>query len=390
MTYIPRTISPHILRAAEYFPVIVVTGPRQSGKSTLCRNLFPSYNHYNLEDVALREKILEDPKYFLNSCGEKVIIDEVQRAPDLLSYIQIIVDENESRKFILTGSSNFALMESITQSLAGRASLFTLLPFSFTEIGKKLEDSTDLLMLQGFYPSVITGKRPYDLFYPSYYSTYIERDVRKLINVRNFTLFQTFIKLAAGRAGSEFNASQLSVEVGVSSPTIKSWMSILQASYIIFLLPPYHANLNKRLTKTPKIYFYDTGLLCYLLGIKTYDQIAVHPLRGSIFENLAVAEMMKAGYNEARQPGLYFYRENAGREVDIVRATGNVIQDTDTNHFVEQLDLYEIKSSSTYNKSYEKNLRYFRQLLPAQIRDTTILYDGDPIPPTILNIRSLP
>lgn len=386
MEFIPRTLSPLILRAAEFFPVIVITGPRQSGKSTLCRHLFPDYTHYTFEDVALREKVTEDPKGFLNSCGETVVIDEIQHIPQLFSYIQIIADEYPERRFVLTGSSNFALMESITQSLAGRAALFTLLPFSFSEIGNEVDEPTDLLMMRGFYPGVITGKRPADLFYPSYYSTYIERDVRQLINIGNITSFQTFIRLASGRVGTEFNASQLAVETGVSSPTIKNWMSILQASYIIFMLPPYFININKRLTKSPKIYFYDTGLLCYLLGITTAEQLAVHPLRGSIFENLVIAEMFKNQYNSGKLPSLYFYRENSGREVDIVEQDGLT------------LNLYEIKSSGTYNRTYEKNIRYLADLLNIRSSDPAfphvasihLVYDGSPIPPSILNFRQLP
>lgn len=377
MDYIYRAITPAIERGAEYFPVIVVTGPRQSGKSTLCNHIFSDYTKYNLEDVGLRDNVSTDPKGFINNCGDKVIIDEVQHIPDILSYIQIAVDKQPERRFVLTGSSNFALLESITQSLAGRAALYTLLPMALDELGDYVSLSTDELLFKGFYPSVVTGSRPADLFYPNYYSTYIERDVRQLKNISDLRLFQNFIKLAAGRCGTEFNASQLATEVGLTSPTVKSWISILQASYIAFLLPPYFANLNKRLTKTPKIYFYDTGVLCYLLGIENAAQLAVHPLRGAIFENLAVVELLKQRFDKAKLPNLCFYRENRGREADIVRMDG------------EMLDIFEVKSSQTFNKSFVKNLDYLKELLGDKIRNAAVIYDGDHIPPSVINIREL-
>lgn len=377
MDYIYRRITPAIERGAKYFPVIVVTGPRQSGKSTLCNHIFSDYAKYNLEDIGLRDNISLDPKGFINSCGDRVIIDEVQHAPDLLSYIQIEVDRNPERRFVLTGSSNFALLESVTQSLAGRAALYTLLPMALDELGDYASLSTDELLLNGFYPSVVTDKRPADLFYPNYYSTYIERDVRQIKNISDLRQFQSLVRLAAGRCGNEFNASQLSAETGVSAPTVKSWLSVLQASYIAFLLPPYFTNLNKRLTKTPKIYFYDTGVLCYLLGIENPAQLAVHPLRGAIFENLAVIELLKQRLNSAKQPNLCFYRENRGVEADIVRMEG------------EMLDIFEVKSSQTFNKSFVKNLDYLKALLGERIRNSAVVYDGDNIPPSIINIRDL-
>ncbi|MDE6553836.1 MAG: ATP-binding protein [Muribaculaceae bacterium] len=377
MEYIYRMITPSVERGAKYYPVVVVTGPRQSGKSTLCRHIFNDYAKYNLEDIALRESIRLDPKAFLNDCGEKVIIDEVQHLPELLSYIQIIADENPERRFVLTGSSNFALMESITQSLPGRAVMFTLLPMSLNELGDYSLSSTNDLMINGFYPPVVTGIRPYDLFYPNYYSTYIERDVRLIKNLSDIGSFQKFIRLVAGRVGYEMNASLLANETGVSSPTIKSWMSLLEASYIAFLLPPYYANLNKRLTKTPKVYFYDTGLLCFLLGIEEAGQLVSHPLRGAIFENLAVIELLKERMNKGKLSNLYFYRENSGREADIIRMEG------------ERLEAYEVKSSQTFNKSFVRNLNYLKDLIGKNLKDTYVVYDGDYIPPNIINIRNI-
>ncbi len=377
MNYIYRNITPAVERGAKFYPVVVVTGPRQSGKSTLCRHIFDTYSKYNLEDIALRESIMLDPKAFLKSCGNNVIIDEAQHFPDLLSYIQIEVDDNPDRRFVLTGSSNFALMEKITQSLPGRAVMFTLLPMSLDELGEYSLMQTDELLYKGFYPSVVTDQRPADLFYPNYYTTYIERDVRQIKNLTDIGMFQKFIRLVAGRTGSEMNASQIANETGFSSPTIKSWFSLLEASYIAFLLPPYFANLNKRLTKTPKVYFYDTGLLCFLLGIENYQQLVSHPLKGAIFENMAVVELLKKRFNQGKLSNLFFYRENSGREADIIREDG------------DKLDAFEVKSAQTFNKSFVKNLTYLKELIGDKVRNTFVIYDGQNIPPNVYNIREI-
>ncbi len=377
MKYIERSISTAIVRAASTFPVIVVTGPRQSGKSTLCSHLFPDYSKYNFEDVGLRKNVATDPKGFLNECGEFVVLDEVQHIPDLFSYIQLIVDTEPHRRFIVTGSSNFALMESITQSLAGRAALFTLLPFSIEELGGCAEVSTNRMLFDGFYPRVVAGGQPADLYYGSYYSTYVERDLRQLKNISNLTTFQEFVALAAARVGTEFNASQLACEIGVSAPTVRGWLSLLQASYIVCMLHPYYVNIGKRLTKTPKLYFYDTGLLCHLLEIETPVQLRNHPLRGNIFENLAVIELLKERFNVARRPNIYFYRENRGKEVDIVRIDG------------QQIDLFEVKSGQTLNSAYFDNLKYTKEVLGDKVRKSVLIYDGERVPPTAINVREL-
>lgn len=378
MEYIPRKITPAIERGAKYFPVIVVTGPRQSGKSTLCRKIFESYTQYNLEDLGLRENIENDPTAFIKNCGKYVVIDEVQHLPKIFSYIQMAVDENPDRRFVLTGSSNFALMEKITQSLAGRAILFTLLPLALDELSETYVDSpTSTLLFNGFYPSVVTDARPADLFYPAYYSTYVERDLRMIKNISDLSQFQTFIRLIAARTGCEFNASMIATEVGISAPTVRSWMSILQASYIAFLLPPYYANINKRLTKTPKVYFYDTGLLTYLLDIETPEQLTTHPLRGGVFENLAIIELLKQRFNIGKSSNLSYYRENSGREADIVRTIG------------DKMDLFEVKSSQTWNKSFIRNLNYLKELFRDKIRNSVVVYDGETIPPSTINIRRL-
>lgn len=377
MDYVHRKISGSILRAAEYYSVIVITGPRQVGKSTLCRHLFGDYSQYNLEDVALRQAVKTDPKAFLDSCGKDVVIDEVQHVPDLLSYIQLIVDSGNSRRFVLTGSSNFSLLENVTQSLAGRAALFTLLPFALEELPEYRQCTTDKLLVNGLYPGVVAKGIPNDLFYRNYYATYIERDVRQLKSIENLDGFQHFIRLAAARCGNEFNASAMGVETGVSSPTIKSWLGILKASYIAFTLSPYYANISKRLTKTPKIYFYDTGLLCWLIGINTPEQLSYHPLRGAVFENLAVVELLKMRFNADESPDMYFYRENSGREVDVMMTNGTAY------------DIFEIKSAKTFSPDFLTNINYLTALLGDKIAHKTVIYDGDYIPPNILNVRDL-
>ena len=378
MNFIKRTISHKILDAFQYFSVIVITGPRQVGKTTLCRNLWPDFAYYNLEDVALREIINEDPKRFIFDSPNEIIIDEIQNIPNLFSYIQICVDENPNRKFILTGSNNFALMENITQSLAGRAALFTLLPFSFKEVSTYIDShETDHLLFNGLYPATVVKNIPGQLFFGNYYTTYIERDVRKIRNIENLELFQTFMKIIAGRVSTVFNASSISSATGVSSPTIKSWLGILKTSYILFSLRPYYKNIEKRLTKSPKIYFYDTGLLCFLLGIREPYQLVSHPLRGAIFENFVIAELLKEQINKGDTNDLYFYREEKGHEVDVLKVKG------------EDIHLYEIKSSKTFNSDFTKNLKYLSELLGENVKSAQVVYDGETVAPVTLNFRQI-
>lgn len=376
--YIPRKIAASIENASPYYQVIVVTGPRQVGKTTLCKHLFSDFKYVNLEDLGIREIALADPKTFMDGLGKKAIIDEVQNFPEILSYIQVAVDSDPELKIILTGSSNFSLMQSVTQSLAGRAALFTLLPLAFDELGEyPTKTSTDEILFRGFYPALFDRKTPPRIFYGNYYSTYVERDIRKLMQLRNLDSFQTFMRLCAGRIGTEINLASLGVEVGVSAPTIREWMSLLHASYITFSLKPYYANINKRLTKTPKLYFYDTGLACWLLDIETPSQLTTHPLRGAIFENLAVIELMKERFNKGESDNLYFYRENSGREVDIVQTQA------------DKLKVYEVKSSKTFNRNYFKNIDYLKAFLKDKISSGTIIYDGESFPPTIVNVRNI-
>lgn len=378
MDFIPRHISAAIDYAKPFYGVIVITGPRQVGKTTLARRHFQGYQYYNLDDVAFRQAVSADPKGFLAGAPECVIIDEVQHVPELLSYIQIEVDNNPERKFVLTGSSNFALLENVTQSLAGRAALFTLLPFSMDEVKDYVDRrSTNALLIDGLYPGVVVRKTPADLFYQNYYSTYIERDVRQIKPIENLSSFQMFVKLLAGRVGTEFNASSLATEVGVSAPTIKSWLTVLQASYIVFPLRPFFANISKRLVKSPKIYFYDSGLLCFLLGITAPEHLEVHPLRGGIFENLVVSELLKRRFNAGKLSNMYFYRENRGREIDVVQELG------------DKYALYEIKSSMTFKNDFVANINYFKDLFPGKVVESSVVYDGETIPPVAFNYKDI-
>lgn len=372
MNYIYRSISKSILDAIQYYSVITITGPRQVGKTTLCKNLFPDYTYINLEHPAQRTIIEQDIEAFFANSNTHLIIDEVHHLPQMLSYIQVLVDENPDRKFILTGSSNFALLHQITQSLAGRTALFTLLPFAQSELSGIKDLSTDQLLYQGFYPAIYTKNTPANMLYRDYYNTYVERDIHQLLKVKNLQAFQTFIRLCAGRVGSECNFSSLSNDVGVSVPTITEWVSILQASYIVWKLPPYFANINKRLVKTPKLYFYDTGLLCYLLGIENVQQLKTHPLRGSIFENMVLNEVLKSRFNQGKDNNLCFYRENKGSEVDLVSPQSN------------KLSIMEIKSAKTFTKDFMRGIKHLEEILGEDIVRSCVVYDGDLESPTLM------
>lgn len=309
--YIRRSLSDAVLKAHQYFPVIIVTGPRQSGKSTLCRHLFPDYNYTNLEDISLRTDAMRNPIGFLDALGENAIIDEVQNVPEILSMIQVKVDEHHNRRYILTGSSNFSLLRTNSQSLAGRAAIFTLLPFSLTEAKDIVANqSTDRIITEGLYPRVIVQGAPFDLYYRGYYNTYVERDLRDLLKVKNIMAFDKFMRLLASRIGSEFNASSLARETEVSSVTIKEWLSILMTSYIAFPLMPYSSNYSKRLTKMPKIYFNDTGLACFLLGIENEEVLKSHQMRGPLLRISLFVNFSKEDITMGKNPGCTFIARN--------------------------------------------------------------------------------
>ena len=376
--YIYRILSKAVEEAQPYFPVTVITGPRRSGKTQLCKHIFKDYKYVNLEDLEIRNFAQKDPRSFLESLGDNAIIDEAQNVPHIFSAIQVSVDEDKTKRYIITGSTNFTLVKGITQSLAGRAALFTLLPFSFPELDKHKIDNTGTkeLLWRGMYPSVIADNTPAELFYRNYVNTYVERDVRDLLNVKNLLKFQTFLKLTAARCGSEFNAAGVAKEVGVSATTVTEWLSILHASYIIYKIPPYYANINKRLTKMPKIYFYDTGLLAFLLGITDPTLIPMSPFRGMLFENMAMSELTKQKYNAGNNPDINFYREYSGKEVDaLVREAGG-------------LHLYEIKSAAAFESDYMKNINYVKALIP-EVTGWSVIYDGQTMGQSLLNIRDI-
>lgn len=364
--YIKRKIESTILEAAKYFPVITVTGPRQSGKTTMLKQIFPHLHYYSLEDLDTRSFAMEDPVRFLHLHEDGMILDEVYNYPELLSYIQGIVDEQPHKKFVLSGSSNFALLKKVSQSLAGRSGVFELMPLSIEEVKGQIEyvDDADQLLYQGLYPAVCSCKNIPKFLYPSYVKTYLERDVRDLLNVKDIRLFNMFLKLCAGRIGSVFNASEIAGEIGVSSKTIQAWVSILQASYVVYLLPPYFENSRKRLTKSPKMYFCDTGLACTLLGIESAEQLAFDKMRGHLFENLIVVELLKRRLNEGKESNLYFYRDSNQNEVDILVNNGS------------SLDAIEVKSAMTYNPSFEKALLKVNEWVNPPVGKRTIIYAG--------------
>lgn len=364
--YIKRKIESPILEAAKYFPVITVTGPRQSGKTTMLKQIFPHLHYYSLEDLDTRSFAMEDPVRFLHLHEEGMILDEVHNYPELLSYIQGIVDEQPQKKFVLSGSSNFALLKKVSQSLAGRSGVFELMPLSIDEVKGQIEyvDDADQLLYQGLYPAVCSCKNIPKFLYPSYVKTYLERDVRDLLNVKDIRLFNMFLKLCAGRIGSVFNASEIAGEIGVSSKTIQAWLSILQASYVVYLLPPYFENSRKRLTKSPKMYFCDTGLACTLLGIESAEQLAFDKMRGHLFENLIVVELLKRRLNEGKESNLYFYRDSNQNEVDILVNNGS------------SLDAIEVKSAMTYNPSFEKALQKVNEWVNPPVGKRIIIYAG--------------
>ena len=364
--YIKRKIESTILEAAKYFPVITVTGPRQSGKTTMLKHIFPHLHYYSLEDLDTRSFAMEDPVRFLHLHEDGMILDEVHNYPELLSYIQGIVDEQPQKKFVLSGSSNFALLKKVSQSLAGRSDVFELMPLSIEEVKGQIEyvDDADQLLYQGLYPAVCSCKNIPKFLYPSYVKTYLERDVRDLLNVKDIRLFNMFLKLCAGRIGSVFNASEIAGEIGVSSKTIQAWVSILQASYVVYLLPPYFENSRKRLTKSPKMYFCDTGLACTLLGIESAEQLAFDKMRGHLFENLIVVELLKRRLNEGKESNLYFYRDSNQNEVDILVNNGS------------SLDAIEVKSAMTYNPSFEKALLKVNEWVNPPVGKRTIIYAG--------------
>jgi len=363
---IRREISEKVLEYAQKFPVVTITGPRQSGKTTLAKALFPNKPYVSLEEVDNRKYAQDDPRGFLAQYPEGAVLDEAQRTPDLFSYIQTIVDsKNREGLFIITGSQQFEMVSKITQSLAGRTALVTLLPFTLQEAYPGKEDrSIDEVLYTGFLPRIFDKNINPTNVAEFYINTYLERDVRQIINIKDMTQFEVFLQLCAGRTGQLVNFNTLSNEIGVSHNTVKSWISVLEASYIIKLLRPYHKRISRRLVKSPKLYFLDTGLAANLIGIKSVDHIKNHPLKGSLFETYVVSELLKKKLNRGEQDNLFFYRDQKGNELDIVLDNGF------------NLDLIEVKLSKTLNTSFLKGFNYFPEIDNFQY-SKHIIYGGD-------------
>jgi len=364
-TMIERQATKDLIRLASQYPIVTITGPRQSGKSTLARSTFKDKRYLSFEDLDIREEALSDPRGFLNKYRKGVIFDEIQRVPALLSYMQTIVDEDRiNGQFILTGSQQFELMEKVSQSLAGRTAILRLLPFSYKEIRGKYEKKTlSQILYTGMYPRIYDQNLNPTEAMSNYFSTYIERDVRQIINIKDIRLFETFLKILAGRSGQLLNTNNIATECGISHNTVKSWIAVLEASFIIFILPPYYKNINKRLIKMPKMYFYDTGLLCYLLSIYKDNHLESHPLKGSIFETYVISEMLKNYWNNSQPTPFYFYRDHQGNEVDLLIEEANNLQ------------LLEIKSSQTLNDSFYKGMYYLDKIYSLNT-SKTLVYGG--------------
>ncbi len=366
--YIPREAEARLQRFASGYPVVVVTGPRQSGKSTLVRHAFPEHHYVSLEDLDQRDFAESDPRGFLNQFTENAILDEAQRCPALFSYLQTRIDERQRPgEFILTGSQQFDLLSGITQSLAGRAALLTLLPMTYGELKRtgQINRHLDQTLFYGAYPPIFDRRLEPHPWYGNYVRTYLERDVRQLINVQDLGTFQRFLKLCAGRTGQLLNLSSLANDAGITHNTAKAWISVLEASYIVHLLPPHHQNFNKRLVKTPKLYFLDTGLATWLLGIQNMDQLATHVQRGALFETWVISELLKARYNAGEASNLYFWRDRSGHEVDLLIDHGT------------HLSPLEIKSGQTINRDYFKGLDFWRKLAGETAGKAWLIYGGD-------------
>jgi len=379
-----RKLGEKIKESALKMPILAITGPRQSGKSTLIQAIFPDHHYLNLEDPELRRFALSDPKGFLHSNDGKIILDEVQYVPHLFSYIQVISDQEKvAGQFILSGSQNFQLIESISQSLAGRVSIFNLLPFSLEEIkNSPFEmESYEEYLLKGFYPRI------YDLdldpyrWLQDYLSTYVERDVRQLLNIGDLALFRQFLEMCAGRIGQLINFSEIGNQLGISYQTVGKWLSILETSFICYTLRPYHKNFNKRIVKSPKLYFYDTGLACALLNLRTVEELNRHFAKGALFENLILNEVMKNQLNRELPAKSYFWNASGSHEIDLLMEVGG------------RLIAGEIKSGRTINSNFFNSLTYFQQTSGISPEDSYLIYGGEEVQKRsiaqVINWRSL-
>jgi predicted AAA+ superfamily ATPase len=360
---IPRKAEHEIKVLATQFKAVAVVGPRQSGKTTLVRSVFGHMPYVNLENPDIQRYALEDPRGFLSNYPQGAVLDEAQRVPELFSYLQQILDETATYGlFIITGSNNFLLQESISQSLAGRVGYMYLLPLSLEEISDKNQNSNTLLF-KGGYPALYNEATDPVKWFANYIRTYVERDVRMLKNITDLVVFERFIRLCAGRIGHLLNMSNLAVEVGVDTKTIGSWISVLEASFIVFRLQPYHENYNKRIVKMPKLYFYDTGLAVALLGIENADQLTLNPFRGNLFENMIIIDFLKRRYNAGKSNNLFFWRNNVGNEIDLLLAKGNI-----------RIPI-EIKSGQTVTGDYFKGIQFWNKM--TQTEGGYVVYGGD-------------
>lgn len=365
---IPRQATSTLQSLSQGYPILAITGPRQAGKTTLAQSTFPDKSYVSLEDPDTRAFAQEDPRGFLAHMPEGAILDEVQRCPALFSYLQTRVDANQRMaEFVLTGSQQFGLLSNITQTLAGRVGLVQLLPFSLQELhsaGVNIPDLNELLWC-GLYPPIHDRSLAPDRWFANYVMTYVERDVRQLIEVQNLSLFQRFLKMCAARCGQLLNMSSLANDCGVTHKTIGAWLSVLQAGYVIFLLQPHHQNFGKRLVKTPKLYFHDTGLVAYLLGIQDAAHLSIHSARGALFENLVISELMKYRFNQGLASNLYFWRNNTGEEVDVLIEQG------------ERLMPVEIKSSQTFHSDFLTGLTKWDKYAGTTALPAQLVYGGD-------------
>lgn len=364
---IARTLEKKLKQLAKVLPIVALMGPRQSGKTTLVKHVFRGMPYVSLEDLDTRRSAEEDPRGFLSNYRTGAIFDEIQRAPELFSYLQTIVDQKkQTAQFILTGSQNFLLHEKISQTLAGRVSLLKLMPLSLEELNNtshQLAEADDYIF-KGFYPRLYAHSIEPGDWYPNYIQTYVERDVRQMKNIGDLSTFEKFIKLCAGRVGQLLNLSSLATECGITHNTAKAWLSLLEASFIVFLLQPHHKNFNKRLVKMPKLYFYDTGLASSLLGIEKKEQLKTHYLRGNLFENLVISELMKYRLHRGLVPNLYFWRDKVGHEVDCL---------------IEQAEKFipiEIKAGATALKEYFSHLEYWNALSGQKPGNSFVIYGG--------------
>ena len=364
---IKRVLSSNLKSLAEQYPVVTLTGPRQSGKTTLVRAVFQDWGYVSLEEPDIREFASMDPRGFIEAYPRRFVLDEIQRAPDLFSYIQTHVDDlREQGVYVLTGSSNFGLMEGISQSLAGRVAILELLPFSFFELEQagRLPGSIEDYMFTGSYPRIYDMNLEPSRWYSNYVATYLERDVRQIKNVTDLSVFQQFLKMCAARSGQILNLSSLGNDCGISHNTAKSWLSILQAGYIVYLLRPHFKNFNKRLIKSPKLYFYDSGLLCYLLGISSPEILNIHSYRGSIFETWVISELLKGRMNRGLKENIYFWRDNVGHEVDCIAEMD------------DRLIPIKIKSGKTVSTDFFKELRFYSKLAQDIASQPIVVYAG--------------